>query len=167
MGYFNPFMNYGEQKLVDEAVKSTVEGFIVVDLPPDETPTFSELCRSRNLCFVPLVAPTSTDKRLKLLGAATTGYVYGVSLTGVTGSRTELSADLPIFMSRVKKAFAVPLVIGFGLSTPEHVKQVYDLGAEGAVVGSSVIQEIRKHEDDHQGQVDALEAFVKKMMSRV
>jgi len=166
MGYYNPFMNYGEKKLVDDAVKYTVEGFIVVDLPPDETPTFSELCRSRNLCFVPLVAPTSTDKRLKNLGASTTGYVYCVSLTGVTGSRAELSKDLPAFVERVKKAFHVPLVIGFGLSTPEHVQQVFRLGADGAVVGSSIINEIRKAETDHKAQMEGLEAYVKHMTGR-
>jgi len=165
MGYYNPFMNFGDEKLIDEAVRSTVEGFIIVDFPPDEAPSFGELCRSKKICFVPLVAPTSTDRRMKMLGEQTTGYVYGVSLTGVTGSRTELPPDLPKFLARIKKSFAVPVVIGFGLSTPEHVKQVYDLGAEGAVVGSSVIQEIRKFEGDHKAQVEALEAYVKKMMS--
>ena len=167
MGYYNPFMNYGETKLVDDAVDNTVEGFIVVDLPPDETGGFASLCKSRNLCLVPLVAPTSTDKRLALLAESTTGYVYAVSLTGVTGSRTELSKDLPAFIGRVKNAFKnMPVVVGFGLSTPEHVQQVQGFGAHGAVVGSAIIQEIRKNEKDLKAQEKALEEYVSYMTSK-
>lgn len=167
MGYYNPFMNFGETKLVDTAVASTVEGFIVVDLPPDETGNFSELCRSRNLCFVPLVAPTSTEKRLKMLGESTTGYVYAVSVAGVTGSRSELPKELPAFIERVKSAFNdTPVVVGFGLSSPEHVKQIKTMGAEGAVVGSAIISEIRKHESDLKAQEKALIDYVSYMTSR-
>lgn len=163
MGYYNPFMSFGDVKFVDECVASTVEGFIIVDLPPDE-PTFSQLCRERNLCFVPLVAPTSTDKRLKMLGETTTGYVYAVSITGVTGARADLPQDLPAFVGRVQKHFPnVPVVIGFGVSTPEHVDQITGLGVQGAVVGSAIIQQIRAHPDDPKAQQAAVVAYVKQL----
>jgi tryptophan synthase len=164
MGYYNPFQSYGLQRLVEEAESSTVEGFIIVDLPPDETPEFSSLCASKNLCFVPLVAPTSTNKRLEMLGKSTTGYVYAVSITGVTGARTELADDLPIFVSRVQKYFKdIPIVIGFGVSTRKHVQDIEKLGVSGAVVGSAVINDIREHPNNMEEQVKSLELFVQNL----
>ena len=102
---------------------------------------------------------------MSLLAKLAKGYVYAVSLTGVTGSRSELSGELPAFVARVRKQFGekFPIVVGFGLSTPEHVKQVFDMGADGAVVGSKVIEEIRKHET-LEAQCQALEAYVKHML---
>lgn len=163
MGYYNPFMSFGEVKLVDEAVRSTVEGFIIVDLPPDDD-VFCKLCADRKLCFVPLVAPTSTDKRLKQLGESTTGYVYAVSITGVTGARADLPEELPAFMQRVQRFFkSTPVVIGFGVSTPEHVQQITSLKVQGAVVGSAIIQQIRAHPDDPKAQQDAVVAYVRRL----
>jgi tryptophan synthase len=164
MGYCNPFASFGDDKLTETAAKSGIDGFIVVDLPPDDAESFSNACAKHDLCFVPLIAPTSTDKRLALLGKLAKGYVYLVSLTGVTGSRTELSAGLPDLIQKAKSYFSIPICIGFGLSTPEHVAQVFKAGADGAVVGSGIINEIRAHvTETPKQQENALEMYVKKM----
>jgi tryptophan synthase len=167
MGYTNPFVSYGEEKLATRSLEVGVEGFIVVDMPPDDAGLFSAALEARGLSFIPLVAPTSADARLKLLAGIAKGYVYAVSLTGVTGSRSELSPELPAFVGRVRKAFGAdfPIVVGFGLSTPEHVQQVSGMGADGAVVGSSVIQEIRKH-STLDAQAAALTLYVKHITGR-
>lgn len=166
MGYVNPFMSYGERRLAESAKRVGVEGFIVVDVPPDDAKLFTDAFDELGLCFIPLVAPTTTEERMKLLAKLTKGYVYAVSLTGVTGKRTELSAALPEFLARVKSHFGeVPVAVGFGLSSPEHVRKVYELGARGAIVGSAVIEKIRSAGEDKEAQKKALIEYVKFMRS--
>jgi tryptophan synthase len=146
MGYYNPFVQYGEEKLVSECAEVGVHGFIVVDLLTDSNSTFIQTITAKGLCFVPLVAPTTTEDRMKLIASKASGYVYCVSLTGVTGARTDLPLDLSDFIGRVKKHFSLPLVVGFGISTREHVKEVGAL-AEGVVMGSAVVKQAAKGED--------------------
>ena len=151
MGYLNPFLSHNAEgdvaQFVAAAAAAGAQGFIVVDLPPDEPPAKAWLsaCAEHKLCFVPLVAPTTTDARLGEVAAAVgdaAAYVYCVSIAGVTGARTDLPDHLPAFISRVASAFpSSPLVVGFGISTPEHVQQVFKkVGAAGAVVGSAVVK---------------------------
>lgn len=143
-GYVNPFLSYGEEQLAKKASEVGVQGFIIVDLPPDDAASFTKAFDKYKISFVPLVAPTTTDARLEILAKLCSGYVYAVSLTGVTGQRAELSAQLPTFLGRIKKHFGeIPIAVGFGLSSNVHVRKVYELGASGAVVGSSVITAIR------------------------
>merc|ERR1740117_2175009 len=112
MGYYNPFLAYGEAKVVQAAAEAGVSGFIIVDLPSDEAETFCAACAKHSVSFIPLIAPTSTDKRMQQLSAVASGYLYCVSVTGVTGSRSELSTDLAPYMERVKTFFPdVPLAI--------------------------------------------------------
>lgn len=144
MGYYNPFMNYGEDKIVIDCKKASISGFIVVDLAPDEPSQIAESCKKHGLSLIPLVAPTSTDKRLKEIKKYASGYVYCVSVTGVTGSRTEVSSELPQFLDRVRSIINLPLAVGFGLSKREHIKNIAKL-AEGAVVGSALIKVVEKH----------------------
>ena len=168
MGYYNPFQSFGEEKLAQRCAEVGIDGFIVVDLPPDDAETFAGACNKHNLSLVPLIAPTSTDDRLALLAKLASGYVYLVSLTGVTGARTDLPENLPKLIERAKKVFTVPLAVGFGLSTPEHVKRVYEAGGDGAVVGSAIINEIRAHpKADAAAQVKGLEEYVKRMTALV
>ena len=94
MGYFNPFLQFGEEKLINTCADAHIHGFIVVDLPPVEALTFRKICDTRDLCLVPLVSPTTTDERLAVMGKMAKGYVYCVSLNGVTGARTELPVHL-------------------------------------------------------------------------
>lgn len=158
MGYYNPFLAYGEAKVVQAAADAGISGFIVVDLPSDEAKKFCEACSKHSVSFIPLIAPTSTDKRMEQLAAVASGYLYCVSVTGVTGSRSELSSDLGPYMERVKKFFpSVPLAIGFGLSTHEHMKTV-DKIAQGAVMGSAVIKAVDLGTDTA-SRVEKLTAF--------
>lgn len=129
---------------------------IVVDVPPEEATKFLEACDKHSLAYVPLVAPTSTDARLATVAKCAKGYIYCVSVTGVTGARTELPPGLGDFMGRVRKAVGddLPLAVGFGLSTHEHIKSVSGF-ADGAVMGSAVIRSLRS--DGPEG----IEAFVR------
>jgi tryptophan synthase len=146
MGYYNPFMAFGLERLMDVSVESGVDGFIVVDLPPEEGAEFVHLSDSRGLCYVPLVSPTTTEDRISYLGANARSFVYCVSVTGVTGARGSLPADLGDFMDKIKKHTDVPLAVGFGISTPEHVKTVSAI-ADGVVVGSAIINVIEQNAD--------------------
>jgi len=129
---------------------------IVVDVPPEEADDFLTACNKHSLAYVPLVAPTSTDARLASVAKVAKGYIYCVSVTGVTGARTELPPGLGDFLARVRGAVGaeLPLAVGFGLSTHEHIKSVGEF-ADGAVMGSAVIRSLRS--DGAEG----IEAFVR------
>ena len=141
MGYYNPFLSFGLDKLMDVSKASGVDGFIVVDLPPEEGSLFVSKATSRGLTYVPLVSPTTTDKRIQYLSSNAGSFMYCVSVTGVTGARGALPADLNEFVSRIRKNSNVPLAVGFGISTPQQVKDVSQF-AEGVVVGSAIISTI-------------------------
>jgi len=164
MGYYNPFAQYGDENVVKAAAEATVGGFIVVDLPPEEAGVFATACKKHGVGFIPLVAPTTTDKRLSIIAEYASGYVYCVSVTGITGSRSELPPDLGAFLNRVRSALdaksenKVPLAVGFGLSSREHVQAVGKL-ADGAVMGSKIIKTIDTA-DTTEGRVKAVRDFV-------
>merc|ERR1712113_348082 len=138
-------------------------GFIVVDLPPDEEMSWPNRCRKAGLCFVPLVAPTSTDKRLAQIAKGAEGFVYCVSLTGVTGARRDLPPDLLDFLTRVRKYFKLPLAVGFGLSTKEHIKGVGKV-AEGAIMGSAIVRAVRDAGDSTEERAKALATFMQSVL---
>ena len=155
MGYINPILSYGEERLARDAAAAGADGFIVVDLLPEDARSFVGHCGAHGLAFIPLVAPTSTDERLALIAPAATSFVYCVSVTGVTGARTELPPDLSAFLARVRAAMPLaPLAVGFGLSTRAHIDAVAALGADGVVVGSAIVKAL---ED---GGVPALTALL-------
>ena len=124
MGYYNPFLMYGLDKLMDESVASGVNGFIVVDLPPEEGMAFVEAANKRGLSYVPLVTPTSTDERIQQLASVASSFLYVVSLAGVTGARAELPKELPVFIDRIRKFTKLPLAVGFGISSRDQVAEV-------------------------------------------
>ena len=159
MGYYNPFMQYGEEKLVKECQEVGVHGLIVVDLLFDEAESLLSLCEKYKINFIPLIAPTSTDDRIAKIAKIASGYVYCVSLTGVTGARTELPKDLKDFISRVKKYISLPIAIGFGLSTRTHFLSVGKL-ADGAVMGSAIVKRAAMDGDDIKASAKRIESFV-------
>ena len=138
MGYYNPILAYGPERFAAEACQAGADGLIVPDLPLEEAAALEAACRQDGLALVYLVAPTTTDARLAQVSAHSSGFVYIVSLTGVTGARTSLSAGLPEFLERVRAVTDKPLAVGFGISTPEQAARVGAL-AEGVIVGSAVI----------------------------
>ncbi len=141
MGYYNPFLAYGIEELCRDAVAVSADGLIIPDLPPDERDGQEVIacCRKHGLAFIPLLAPTSTVSRIRLVTQAASGFVYLVSVTGITGVRDRLPADLEVFVSRVRSATDLPLAVGFGISTPKQAAQVAEI-ADGVVVGSALVK---------------------------
>ena len=138
MSYFNPLLSYGLDRLAAKAAEVGVDGFIVPDLPPEEAGDMLQSCRPRGLDLVFLLAPTSTDERIDKVSQASSGFIYCVSLTGVTGARAALPESLPSFIARVRRRTTLPLAVGFGISTPEQVAQVTRY-ADAAIVGSALL----------------------------
>jgi tryptophan synthase len=159
MGYFNPFLMYGLDKLMDDSKASGVSGFIVVDLPPEEGMPFVEAANKRGLSYVPLVTPTSTNERIQQLASVASSFLYVVSLAGVTGARAELPKELPVFIDRIRKFTKLPLAVGFGISSREQVAEVGEF-ANGVVVGSAICKAL---DTPAKGKTPAqsVEAFVK------
>ena len=139
MGYYNPFLQYGVDKLCTDAAKAGADGFIVVDLPPEEANALNAACVESGLSNIPLVAPTSSDSRIEDLTNMASTFLYCVSLTGVTGARDSLPDDLEAFVERVRSKTDLPLVVGFGVSTPAMVQAVSNM-ADGVVVGSKILK---------------------------
>lgn len=162
MGYYNPLLAYGADKLMADCSAAGVDGFIVVDLPPEEGAKFVSSCRKHKLCFVPLVTPASTDERIAQLATVADGFLYCVSLTGVTGARNELPAELPQFIKRVRANSDVPLAVGFGVSTRAHVAEIATF-ADGVVVGSAVCKAVEDVKDPADIRA-TLAAFVKSLL---
>ncbi|MCL4509287.1 MAG: tryptophan synthase subunit alpha [Chloroflexi bacterium] len=138
MGYYNPFLQFGWDRLMSRAAAAGVVGFIVPDLPPEEGVEFSEQAAAKGLDVVFMAAPTSSDQRLNLVGRKSRGFVYCVTVKGVTGQRRELSPELPAFLARVRCFTKLPLAAGFGISSAGHVQEVGRY-VDGAVVGSALM----------------------------
>jgi len=140
MGYINPILQFGIKKFAGSAKEAGVDGVIVPDLPPEEAGELMGWSRESGLSNVFMIAPTTRDDRIRLIDEASTDFSYCVSLTGVTGARASLESNgsLDAFLARVRKIAKKPFVVGFGLSTREHVEQVWRV-ADGAVVGSALI----------------------------
>ncbi len=143
MGYYNPIMSYGVERFARDAAAAGADGVIPVDLPPEESGELHAALKANGLDLIYLLAPTSTDERIRAVGERASGFVYCVSLTGVTGSRDELSAGLGEFIGRVRKQISLPLAVGFGISQRKHFEAVARI-AEAAVIGSAIIDEIAK-----------------------
>ncbi|GKZ25654.1 tryptophan synthetase [Aspergillus brasiliensis] len=139
MGYYNPLMQYGEELMLQHCKEAGVNGFIMVDLPPEEAVRFRDLCASAGLSYVPLIAPATSESRMKLLCKIADSFIYVVSRMGVTGATGQLSSNLPELLSRVHTwSGNVPTALGFGVSTREHFLSVQNI-SEGVVIGSQII----------------------------
>jgi tryptophan synthase alpha chain len=138
MGYYNPIYNYGVGRFAHDAQQAGVDGVIVVDLPHQEMGPLAAECALRGIHIIPLLAPTSTDDSIKAAATAT-GFIYCISLTGVTGVRNQVSERALDLLSRVRAHTSLPLAVGFGISRREHVEAVCQQ-AEAAVVGSALVR---------------------------
>jgi tryptophan synthase alpha chain len=139
MGYINPVLAYGLEQYVRDAAEAGANGFIVVDLPPDEADELLGYCEKYGLALIPLLAPTSTPERIRQATARNCGFIYLVSVTGVTGTRDSLPADLVEYVRRVRSLTTQPLTIGFGISQPEQARTVSKI-ADGIAVGSALVR---------------------------
>jgi tryptophan synthase alpha chain len=145
--YLNPLLSLGVDRLGDELRSAGVDGVLGTDLVPEEADEFRSAMRAAAIDLIFLVAPTSTDERIKLVSEASSGFVYAVSRTGVTGVQQSLSEAAANLVQRVKRFTDLPVAVGFGVSTPEHVAEVWQ-HADAAVVGSRIVAEIAKNADD-------------------
>ncbi|KAJ9092311.1 hypothetical protein QFC19_008745 [Naganishia cerealis] len=185
-GYYNPILSYGEEKAVQDAREAGANGFIVVDLPPEEAVKFRAICAStgygdptvlmplsgylaehylptRSISYVPLIAPSTSIGRVKFLAGIADSFIYVVSKMGTTGStrEAEMNTGLPEIIARIRAFTPVPLAVGFGVSTRVHFEAVTASGADAVVVGSRIIDVIR---DAPQGQgASALEAYCREI----
>ena len=141
--YFNPLLQYGIDKLARDARDAGVDGILVTDLTPEESEEFAAALKSNELDMIFLVAPTSTDERLRLISAHASGFVYAVSRAGVTGARENLSREAELLVARVRKFSSLPVAVGFGISSAEQVAQTLQY-ADAAVVGSAIVAQLEK-----------------------
>jgi tryptophan synthase alpha chain len=142
MGYYNPIYIYGVQSFLDDAKAAGIDGLIVVDLPPEED---DELCipaLSAGVNFIRLATPTTDDRRLPAVLANTSGFVYYVSITGITGMAAPDTRRVVDAVKRIKRHTALPVAVGFGVKTAEHARAIA-AGADGVVVGSALVEAIR------------------------
>lgn len=139
MSYFNPLFRYGLEKFCRDCAKAGVDGLIIPDLPPEEGIALEKVARTNSIDVIYLLAPTSTGERIRLVAEHSHGFIYLVSVTGVTGARHHLPKNLSQFIARVRKATNKPLCVGFGIATPEQARQVSQI-ADGVIVGSRLIQ---------------------------
>lgn len=141
--YFNPVLQYGFEAFARDASRAGADGALIVDLTPEEAGDYIGAMRREHLDTVFLASPTSTDERLRRIAAVSTGFLYLVSRTGVTGERQDLSAALRPLVERARRFTSLPLAVGFGVSTPAQVKAVQSL-ADAAVVGSALVHAIEE-----------------------
>jgi len=144
--YINPVFHMGMEVFVTHMREAGVEGVIIPDLPWAEAEDMRAITRSHGVALIPLVAPTSTDRHLKAIQQEGDGFVYGVSLTGVTGVRDTLDAGVGDLVRRIKAAGPLPVAMGFGISTPEQAHTVAQL-ADGVIVGSALVKHLQTHPD--------------------
>jgi tryptophan synthase alpha chain len=151
--YYNPLLRYGLTHLAGEARESGVDGVLVTDLPPEEAGPWLAVARPAGLDTVFLAAPTTPDERVPRITEASRGFVYAVSRTGVTGERQALSDDARPLVERIRARTEVPVALGFGISTPDQVREAAAV-ADGVVVGSALVRFLEEHpEGDLGGQV--------------
>ena len=160
MSYYNPIFKYGTKKFVKDAVKVGVDGVIVPDLPPEEAKDLLNISRKSDFATIFLLSPTSTEERIRLIAKESTGFIYYVSLTGVTGAREDLPEEELFSMLReIKKYNTKPICGGFGISRPEQAKRLCSI-SDGVIVGSAIVKIIEENLDKEY-LIGRVEKFVK------
>jgi tryptophan synthase alpha chain len=139
MGYYNPLLAYGLEKFVAAAAAAGADGFIIPDLPPEEAAEFVTVVG--NLPLIPMLAPTSPAERMEMIARNAKGFIYLVSVTGITGERRDISAGLADLVAMVREHTSAPVCVGFGIGTPEQAKTVGAI-ADGVIVGSACVRTI-------------------------
>ena len=163
MGYFNPIYQYGSQNFVEDAVAVGVDGLIIVDLPPEEDDELCHPAMTAGLHWIRLVTPTTDDRRMPTVLKNTSGFVYYVSIAGITGTRSASADVIRSAVRRLSQHTDLPVAVGFGIQTPEQVGEVVN-DADAAVVGSALIREIEGNLD---GQGNATPDLVNQVLERV
>jgi tryptophan synthase alpha chain len=147
MSYYNPLRQRGDERVALELAAAQADALIVPDLPAEEAGEVRDALRAHGLGLAPLLAPTSPAARVRAVAALDPSFIYCVALVGVTGARQDLSVSLGDFLGRVRAETSAPLVVGFGISRPDHVRRVGQLGASGAIVASALVDLIERSPD--------------------
>ncbi|MFN8558904.1 MAG: tryptophan synthase subunit alpha [Dehalococcoidia bacterium] len=147
MTYINPILAYGLERFAADAAEAGLDGVIPVDVPPEEAGPLKAALTAHGMDVISMLAPTSTDERIRKVAAQASGFIYCVSVAGTTGARGALPADLPDFIARVRRHTDLPLAVGFGVSRPEHIAQIGTM-CEAAVIGSAIIDTIEQAPPD-------------------
>jgi len=167
MGYYNPMLAYGLERFIRAAAEAGADGFIIPDLPPEEADEFVgalsvvEAIRESPLPLVTMLAPTTPDERMETVARSAQGFIYLVSVTGVTGARKDITSGLGNLIERVRAHTDVPVCVGFGIGTPDQAAAVGQL-ADGVIVGSACVREI----GESQNPVETARDFARKFMMR-
>ena len=160
MGYLNPLMAFGEEAYVNSWQAAGADGFIIPDLPPEESANLQIYCAANDMALVQFASPNSTAKRLSLATAYATGFVYVVSVSGVTGARDHLAGGLNDYVDRVKTyTNGKPVAVGFGISRSEHVREIGKY-ADGVIVGAALIRAVGTSPDPAQAAYDFVQSMV-------
>ena len=146
MSSFNPVFVYGQAKFVEDAVNAGADGVILPDLPPEEAGKFLGFANAKSLDTIFLLAPTSTPDRIQMVGEASKGFIYYVSLTGTTGTKEALAKNLEEKVSAIKNKVKLPVLVGFGISGPEQAKEAGQC-SDGVIIGSAIVKLIESHSD--------------------
>ena len=146
MSSFNPVFVYGQAKFVEDAVNAGADGVILPDLPPEEAGKFLGFANAKSLDTIFLLAPTSTPDRIQMVGEASKGFIYYVSLTGTTGTKEALAKNLEEKVSAIKNEVKLPVLVGFGISGPEQAKEAGQC-SDGVIIGSAIVKLIESHSD--------------------
>jgi tryptophan synthase alpha chain len=162
MGYFNPILAYGLNQFTKDAYDAGANGFIIPDLPPEEAESMIALCKDFGLAMTFLLAPNSPNERIEFVTRVCTGFVYLVSVTGITGARDTIPGDMQDFIARVRQKTTKPLAVGFGISNPQQASFIGQI-ADGVIVGSALITATQGTDDP----VKAAGNFVKAMVTGI
>ena len=159
MTYYNIPFHYGLERFCADAERFGVSGLICADLPPDEAGALEAACSGHGIDLVHLLAPTSTPERIRMIAGRSRGFVYVVSLKGITGERETVSKQAFSTIRAAKRATTTPIAVGFGVSRPEHVRQLAEAGADGVVVGSAIIKIVEENLGNRQKMVERAGGF--------
>ena len=157
MGYYNPFLRYGLERFLDDSATAGMDGLIVPDLPTEEAAQLSEMAAERGIHLIPLLAPTSSDERIRDACESAGGFIYCVNFTGVTGARRSSSQSTPGLVERIRRYTDLPILVGFGVSRREHIEEIATY-ADGAIVASAMLDAVDRAPKD--GKLDAARDFI-------
>ncbi|MGA2330938.1 MAG: tryptophan synthase subunit alpha [Syntrophales bacterium] len=158
-GYYNPIYSFGNERFAARAKRAGVDGILVVDLPPEESHELRRHTDRAGLDFISLIAPTTSDNRIARIADSATGFLYYISITGVTGTTQPVMQNIAFDVERIRKISALPLVIGFGISAPVQAAEIASC-ADGVVIGSAFVRIIEAH-DDKDDLIQIASSFVR------
>ncbi len=166
MTYYNLIFHYGEERFVNDAAAAGLDGIILPDLPPEEAGALIPFAKKAGLDTIFLLAPTSTEERIKIVCKVSQGFVYYVSLTGVTGARAGIQGSVEESLRKIKAVTDKPVAVGFGISTPDQAAQIARWGADGVIVGSALVKVIEEYGSSPE-LVEKTSAFAKALKQAV